>query len=269
VFKRIADHVRSRYGLEPDLSGQDVSRASFVSFDSGIWINLKAAMLPGWQLTAHKDLSLCVVGGLTEGDIETLAWGLGESRAPTKARSDGTCCTHVSLRDLARDLVARFQRHGLTLAPSHLETSLRAWQMTAKRRGLRFRHPMERYREELANSVYCVKRVPWLQRVVQFWSKWSRHQQFPRGASSTEKLEWAIRHHCTEANTWDFYLSARDAATITGTCFKAANDALHRLVRSGLLIRVGERQHPRHAQSYRLTEETAKTKTKGNVMRAP
>jgi hypothetical protein len=71
-------------------------------------------------------------------------------------------------------------------------------------------------------------------------------------ATSDEKLIWAIARYCAESKTSTFYLSARDAATITGTTFKAANDTLHRLVRAGRLKRVGKRQTPRHAQEYQL-----------------
>jgi hypothetical protein len=46
VFKQVADHVRAVYGIEPDKSGSDVSRASFVSWDEGTWIYPRAKVFP-------------------------------------------------------------------------------------------------------------------------------------------------------------------------------------------------------------------------------
>jgi hypothetical protein len=37
AFEQVAEHVRNVYGHEPDPHSRDVSRASFVSFDEGLW----------------------------------------------------------------------------------------------------------------------------------------------------------------------------------------------------------------------------------------
>ena len=46
VFDHVADHVRRLYRIEPDLTGRDVSRPSFVSFDEGLWFRPSAEILP-------------------------------------------------------------------------------------------------------------------------------------------------------------------------------------------------------------------------------
>src|SRR5439155_20166993 len=104
---------------------------------------------------------------------------------------------------------------------------------TAERRGLRFRGGIDDYRAELDKSIRCVERVPWLDRVVDYWIRWTRAPEFPVSGSPGERLEWAIRRNCREARDTKFFLSARDAATITGTSFRAANETLHKLVKAG------------------------------------
>jgi hypothetical protein len=46
VFEQVAEHVIRAYSLEPDPKGSDVCRASFVSFDRGLWFNGDALILP-------------------------------------------------------------------------------------------------------------------------------------------------------------------------------------------------------------------------------
>ena len=260
IFGGVVAHVRSHYGVEPDLLGSDVSRACFVSYDNGMWLNPSATMLPGledlanqYQALANTQglISLCVGGGLSGGDRETLAWGLGESRAPRDVREDGTLTTHYSLRDLARDLVVRFRKHDLALASPDIERALRGWLDTGKLHG-RFRQKAQDYLGEFAKSVRCVERWSDLPHMVSFWRRWTKEPGFPAVGTSEERLEYAIRRHCETEDTTRFFISARDAATITGTNFSNANQALHRLLNAGVLSKVGKRLHARHAQSYRL-----------------
>jgi hypothetical protein len=262
VFGRVAQHVRRYYGHQPDLSGSDVARASFVSFDKGLWLNPSAVMLPGLaklvlqgQATTHKD-SLCVVGepgaGLEAGDVLTLAYGLGESRAACLVRPDGTARTHNALMRLGLDLVVRYQRHGLTLTNSEIEHALAAWFETGKRLGLKYAKDLGHYREDLHKAVRSAQRAPWLPNVVHKWDRWRHHPDFPSTASSDDRLAWAIRRHCSESGTMWFFLGARDAATITGTTFRAAYDTLLRLVRDRVIKRAGKRLNARHAQEYWL-----------------
>jgi hypothetical protein len=169
-------------------------------------------------------------------------------------RPDGTLATHESLRDLARDLVVRFAKHGLALTQPDMERALGAWWDTGRRTG-RFRLRREDYRAELSKAIRSVQRVPWLSRVVSLWLRWTHEPDFPRAGLSAERLEYAIRHHCAEARTNRFFLSARDAATITGTTFRAANDTLHRLIATGVIQRASKRLHARQAQAYRLLKD--------------
>ena len=259
VFERAAAYVLNHYGVEPDLCGSDVARACFVSWDGGLWLNPEARMLPGLTdtnvkiITTHKDFQIPVCGlGLSEGDTNTLAFGLGESRAPYARKPDGTCYTHELLMHLARDLVVRFRRHRLELTLVEIDRAFRSWWSTGKRKGLKFREHPDVYRDELLKAVRCVQDVVWLSRVVNYWPRWTQEPDFPVAASSEDRLEYAIRRHCAEEGTDRFFLSARDAATITGTCFSSANDTLHRLACKGVLERLGKPQHARHAQAFRL-----------------
>jgi hypothetical protein len=257
VFNRVADHVRGKYRVEPDPSGSDVSRASFVSFDAGIWINPSALMLPHLADLAvrHTRTDPCVSfrgEGLDEGDRVTLAWGLGESRIPFVKRSDGTFETHVPLRNLGRDLVVTFRKHGLPLTFAEIDRAFSGWWAVSGRKGLKFRHQRENYFEELQTAVRCVEGWEPLNRIVQVWPRWTRHPDFPWSASSESRLIWAIQHHCAELKILRFFISARDAATITKTTFRNANQALHRLVNAGQLIRLDKPRYARHAQEYML-----------------
>lgn len=264
MFESAALHVRKRYGLQPDTSGSDISRACFVSFDRGLWLNPSAGMLPGLAALAKVNAStihndpMCVVesggvvSGLSEGDLNTLAYGLGESRACCPVRQDGTAETHFALLLLGLDLVVRYRRHRLVLTHSEIDRAFEAWMRSCKRQGLRFRKSCESYRHELEIAVLGAERKPWLGRVVDFWQRWTRASGFPTTGSSDERLVWAIRAHCAEFGTFNFFISARDAAIVTDTTYGAANNTLHRLVSAGFIQRVGKRLHARHAQEYVL-----------------
>jgi hypothetical protein len=261
IFNRVANHVRAHYGVKPDSSGSDVSRACFVSYDNGMWLNPSAAMLPGLADLANQcqvsnntqgPYPCVLVGGLSEGDRVTLAWGLGESRAPHDVREDGMLATHLSLRDLARDLVVRYRRHDLALTQADVQHAFQGWLDTGKRHG-RLRHKAQDYLGELTKAVCCVKRWNRLPYLVSFWPRWTEEPDFPATGTAEERLEYAIRRHCETQGTTRFYLSARDAATITGTNASNANQALHRLLNAKVLTKVGKRRQARHAQTYRLT----------------
>src|SRR5207245_6743139 len=120
------------------------------------------------------------------------------------------------------------------------------------RNGMRFRLAQSAYRAELDAAIRSAERAPWLSYVVDFWLQWRREPEFPVDGSPRVRLDWVIRRHCFESRESRFYLSARCAPMITGTSFKAANNLLHRLVRDGVLKRVGKPLLARHAQEYRL-----------------
>ncbi|HWW00482.1 MAG TPA: BT4734/BF3469 family protein [Candidatus Acidoferrum sp.] len=265
VFASVADYVRQRYGVAVDMHTSDVTRACFVSYDRGLWLNIKAPLLPellGQDQTTHKDFKIPVCClGLSEGDINTLAYGLGESRAPFETKPDGTCYTHLPLRDLARDLVVRFRRHHLVLDRAQIERAFEAWHGTGKRKGIKYRGSKDEYFSELLKSIRCAKRLPWLDAVVNFWPKWTREPGFPSDGTSDDKVEWCIRRYCETAGTNRFFLSARDAATLTGTNFSSANQTLHRIVHQGIMYRVGKRLLARHAQEYELRMRSPKPKS--------
>src|SRR5207247_8357181 len=139
---------------------------------------------PGAGIT-HRD-SLCVTGPLSEGDVNTLGYGLGESRAPREAKPDGTAYTHYSLLGLGRDLVVRYGRHGLTLTLADIERAFDAWWRTGTRNGMRFRLRQSAYRAELDVAIRSAERAPWLPRVIDFWTRWTRATGFPADGSPRE-----------------------------------------------------------------------------------
>jgi hypothetical protein len=185
-------------------------------------------------------------------DVNTLAFGLGESRAHLPVREDGTAETHVALRNLARDLVVRYRKHDLRLTIMEVDRAFDAWLSTCKLKGYRLRKDADTYRDELHESVRSTDKADFVDKMVDLWIRWTRKLDFPATGSSDERLEYAIRRHCADFDTREFFLSARDAATITGTTFRAANDTLHRLERKGVIRREGKRKYARHAQEFLL-----------------
>jgi hypothetical protein len=258
IFAHVAGHVRAYYDLDPDLSGSDVARACFVSYDNGIWLNPSAAMLPGLAEIAkcYTEAMLCNRGergtGLSSGDRLTIAYGLGESRASCSLRADGTAETNAPLMHLGKDLVVRYRKHNLALTGAEIDLAFNSWFASCRRQGFKFSKSRSDYRDELEKLVRSTERAPWLSRTVNRWLRWTHDPDYPSAGSAEDRLAFAIRKHCTEAGSPHFFLSARDAATIAGGHFVQANRSLHRLVRAGVLARVGKPLHARHAQNYRL-----------------
>jgi hypothetical protein len=146
----------------------------------------------------------------------------------------------------------KYQRHGFHLTRSEIYRAFDSWWLNGKRLGLRYRCNPDVYRAELLSGVADVQQASWLPKVVNFWMRWTEHPEFPTDKKPYEKLAWVIRQHCAERQVKEFFLSARDAATITGTTFTNANATLHRLVAAGIIKQAGKRKHARHAQNWRL-----------------
>ena len=114
AFEQVARHVRELYGHEADTSGKDVSRASFVSFDNGLWFNAAALVLP-MQLPGETQRlrvnTRCVSSPLYSGLLaETWPGWYGRHLANTANRENGTAKTHGSLLTLGKSLALHAER---------------------------------------------------------------------------------------------------------------------------------------------------------------
>jgi VirE-like protein len=123
IFKQVAAHVRTVYGHEPDKRCSDVSRASFVSWDAGIWMNGEAQVFP-FKRTAcpiarirfdsvriQAPVATPRTGKpLSKGQVSSI-WHLGSACAPIKAKPDeGTYFTHDRLKKLAWQLAVQHRK---------------------------------------------------------------------------------------------------------------------------------------------------------------
>jgi hypothetical protein len=108
AFEQVAVHVRDTYKREADESGKDVSRASFVSFDNGLWFNGAALVLP-IQLPDETQrvspFNRCVSSSLYAGLLaETWPGWYGRHLANTAPVSGELAKTHGSLLNLGKSL---------------------------------------------------------------------------------------------------------------------------------------------------------------------
>jgi hypothetical protein len=257
IFEQVAEHVRRVYSCEPDTSGRDVGRASFVSFDSGLWFHAEAqvlpVVLPEYTQRVGGGKSLCVTRSIYTGQLaETWATWYGRNSVIIGKRPDGTTGTHKGLLDLGKSVALHAERIKEPLTNQQIDAAFDAWFSEHVRQGVPLRGTAEEYRRELVISVRGAQRKPWFKAAAEKWIRWTRHADFPHAALPREKIIFAIRKHCDEAQQTEFFLGARDAALVAGVCFKTGAKLLCKLVANGVLEKVGERQHPRHAQTYRL-----------------
>ncbi|MGA2787491.1 MAG: BT4734/BF3469 family protein [Verrucomicrobiota bacterium] len=131
VFEQVSEHVRRIYSRDPDTSGSDVSRASFVSFDNGLWFFGLAEVLP-IQLPGmiHSGLktNTAVYHSVYGGQLALTCWTwYGRHSANTSPRADGTAKTHRSLLDLGKAVALHAERIGERLTERHISLAFEAW----------------------------------------------------------------------------------------------------------------------------------------------
>lgn len=257
VFEQVSEHVRALYGVDPDASGRDVSRASFVSFDKGLWLNLQARTLPvrlGRLDTAtYKRDSLCLEPSPYAGSLAVSCWGWwGRHVASSTPVSDGTARTHRSLLELGKCVALHAHRIREPLTPQILNAAFAAWWGEFRGKGIQLRGTADEYRREFAVSAAGCCRKPWFKPAANKWVRWGKHREFPRAGLPLERIEFAIRRHCEDARTDSFFIGVRDAAMVAGVGKDTAALLLRKLVAGGVIQKTGPRRHPRHAQTYRL-----------------
>lgn len=259
VFEQVAEHVRKTYGHEPDQSGKDVSRASFMSFDAGLWFYGLAEVLPiklpGLIHSGIRADPRCVASAIYGGQLALTCWGwYGRTMATTSPRPDGTARTHRSLLDLGKALALHAERIRETLTKQHIEEAFNAWRTELARQGIRLRGVDDDYRKELIGSVSGAQRKPWFKAAAEKWIRWTRHKDFPITGKPLDRLLFAIRQHCADAGCTEFFLGARDAGLIAGGHFTTGARWLRKLVADGYLAKIPiANRPPRHAYDYRLS----------------
>jgi len=263
AFEQVAEHVRNVYGHEPDTAARDVSRASFVSFDDGLWCYPNAQVLPIILDLAHSDESegrgcethRCVTSDANSVRLVTGLWcRMGRFHVGDLVKPDGTIFTHLKLLDLGKAMALHAKRINHSLTIRDYNEAIRAWMAEHLRKGLRLRGDFAEYRAELRTSVEGARQKSWFTACADKWTRWTRHTDFPE--SPLERLMFAIRKHCEEAGSPDFFIGVRDAGLLCGRSFRTGARFLGQLVENGklqLLTAPGERP-PRHAYEYRLVD---------------
>jgi hypothetical protein len=256
AFEQVALHVRRIYGREADTSGKDVARASFVSFDNGLWFNASAETLPiQLRNDTQRVLSInrCVSQVLYAGTLAEIwpTW-YGRFLANTTRRDNGMVKTHGSLLDLGKALALHAERIKKPLTARHIDSAFDAWHAEHVRQGASLRCQPDEYRRELRESIAGVWHKPWFKSAAEKWIRWTRHKEFPHDALPHEKILFAVRQHCADAKSNDFFLGARDAGLVAGVGFNTAARMLRKLCASGQLEKAGTKRQPWHAQTYLL-----------------
>lgn len=256
AFEQVAAHVLKTYGREADTSGKDVCRASFVSFDNGLWFNATALVLP-IELPGETQRLIkqhrCVSPSLYGGTLAETCWTwFGRHYASALPRRDGTAKTHHNLLDLGKAVALHAHRIKSPITDNIIDLTFNAWLGEHARNGVRLRCSPEEYRAEFVTSVKGCQRKPWFSCAADVWLRWTRHKQFPRDGLPHERILFAIRQHCADAKTSEFYLGARDAALVANVGYVTAWRVLNKLCASGQLEKLEAPRNLRHAQTYRL-----------------
>ena len=255
AFEQTAEHVRNTYGCEVDESGKDVSRASFVSFDRGLWVNPSADVLPIILPVSHSG-----IGGITRcvpsvygGQLALTCWNwFGQHHANIAPVSGDTVKTHKNILNLGLAIALHAERIKEKLTARQIDLAFESWWREHHKQGVRLRCSPDEYRRELRQSIEGAQRKCWFKSAAEKWLRWTRNKDFPHDAMPPEKILFAIRQHCADAGSDEFFLGARDAGLVAGVSYRTAARVIHKLCADSHLEKIGDRRQPRHAQTYRL-----------------
>ena len=255
AFEQVAEHVGNTYGRDVDESGKDVCRASFVSFDRGLWFNLSADVLPiilpdGTQRL--KGFTRCVPS-LYSGQLALTCWNwFGRHYANIAPVSGDTVKTHKNILDLGFAIALHADRIQEPVTARLIDSAFESWLREHQKQGVRLRCSPDEYRRELRDSVEGARRKCWFKSAAEKWLRWTRHTDFPHGGLPHEKILFVVRQHCADAGNDEFFIGARDAGLVAGVSFRTAARFIRKLCDDGHLEKTGERRQLRHAQTYRL-----------------
>ena len=256
AFEQVAEHVRNTYGCEVDESGKDVSRASFVSFDRGLWFNPSANVLPITLPLSHSG-----IGGITRcvpsaygGQLALTCWNwYGRHYANIAPVSGDTVKTHKNILDLGLAIALHAERVQEPVTARLIDSAFESWLREHQKQGVRLRGSHDEYRHELRQSIQGARRKSWFKSAAEKWIRWKQHRDFPHDAIPSERILFAIRQHCAESKSNDFFIGARDAGLVAGVSYRTAARAIRKLCANGQLEKAGDRRQLHHAQNYRLT----------------
>ena len=266
VFEQVAEHVRNTYGHEADPSARDVSRASFVSFDEGLWCYPNALVLPVVLDMSHSDstqkkrLHRCVTSTSSTRGMEVATWvRMGKLHVGDQVKPDGTVYTHSKLLKLGKAMALHARRIDHNLTTRDFEEATRAWFAAHERKGLQLRGKLAEYRDELRQGAEDARRKDWFDGCADKWTRWTRHPEYP--VRPRDRLLFAIRKHCEESGSTGFFLGARDAGLVLGKTYRTGARRLAELVENGQLklLTVPNEWQPFNAYEYRLMESPMAT----------
>ena len=255
AFEQVAEHVRNTYGRDPDESGKDVCRASFVSFDRGLWFNPSADVLPiilpdGTQRL--RGFTRCVPS-VYGGELALTCWNwFGRNYANIAPVVGDTVKTHQNILDLGLAVSLHAERIKEPVTARVTDSVFESWWREFQKLGVRLRCSPDEYRRELLASVEGARRKRWFKSAAEKWLRWTRHKDFPHSGLAHEKILFAVRQHCAEAGSQECFIGARDAGLVAGVSFRTAARFIRKLCNDGHLEKHGERRQLRHAQTYRL-----------------
>src|ERR1035438_3163863 len=231
AFEQVAEHVRNTYGCEVDESGKDVSRASFVSFDRGLWVNPSADVLPIILPVSHSGM-----GGITRcvpsvygGQLALTCWNwFGRHYANIAPVSGDMVKTHKNILDLGLAIALHAERIKQPVSIRLTDSAFDSWLRELQKKGVRLRCSPDEYRRELRDSVDGARRKSWFKSAAEKWLRWTRHKDFPHNGLTHEKILFAVRQHCADAGSDDFFIGARDAGLVAGVSFRTAARAIRK-----------------------------------------
>lgn len=251
VFPQVSERTKAIYKHSPDPSGRDVSRACFVSYDQGLWMNPSAEMLPveiplNPPQVHNGYISLCTC--IPAEELVRISY----DRVPYHVKPDGTVYTHFQLLALAKDLALHAKKRGVQLKDPEISLAASTFVRGTRASGKRLSRQQSSYESELKTMVSEIEKKEWFHDAASKWSRWRLDPEFPSKESNQDQLMFAIKRHCAEHRSKIFFIGARDAGLVIDANKNAAWKTLNELVRNGILEKLPKPKNPRHAQSYRL-----------------
>ena len=264
AFRQVADHVRNLYRTEPDLSGSDVSRASFVSFDGKLYANASAEIFPLEIEEDAERLHTAIAACSGSPSSLSLDWAkIGGLFVPHLRKADGTGYTHRSLLDLTKRLAVIGERAGVKITERDLCVAVEAWWKGAEAAQIELSRPVESYITEARTMLSDATEKPWFPTLAKKWTRWRDARGFPKDGPSAAQIMFAIERHCAEQRRKgdpkpdEFYLGAFDAGTIAGITAKGGWLVLQRLVKLNKLAKLPIPRAAREAQWFALVRKSS------------
>ena len=162
--------------------------------------------------------------------------------------------THRNILDLGKAIALHAERIKEKLTPRLIESAVNAWWDEHEKKGVSLSRSLAEYRQELRVSIEGAQRKPWFKKAAEKWIRWTRHEDFPHSGKPHEKILFAIRQHCAEAKSNEFFIGARDAGLVAGFSYPTAARAIRKLCDAGYLRKGDERKKLREAQTYHLID---------------